>query len=236
MIYKDNLVIDDIIKYNKIIKQNCSRLIRLVNNIIDISRVEAGFLKPLLKTENIISEVENIALSITTYVENKKMNLIFDTEMEELYFNCDANLIERIMLNLLSNAVKYGKENGTIRVYIYKPDADYVTISVKDNGIGIAEEMQEKIFERFQKVDTSLSRKNEGSGIGLSIVKALVEIQGGTITCKSKPNMGTEFLVTFPIDTENDKRCDEMKNHILYEKNSTEAVNIEFSDIYFVNE
>jgi len=195
--------------------------------------MEAGFFKPLFKVENIVSEVENIALSITTYAENKKMNLIFDTEMEEVYFNCDANLIERIMLNLLSNAVKYGKENGTIRVYIYKPNAHNVTISVKDNGIGIPEEMQKKIFNRFQKVDTSLSRKNEGSGIGLSLVKALVEIQGGTITCKSKPNEGSEFLVNFPINTEDHTQCGEIKQHILYEKDINETVNIEFSDIYF---
>jgi len=232
-VYKDSLTADDILKYNKILKQNCLRLIRLVNNIIDISRMEAGFFKPLFKVENIVSEVENIALSITTYAENKKMNLIFDTEMEEVYFNCDANLIERIMLNLLSNAVKYGKENGTIRVYIYKPNAHNVTISVKDNGIGIPEEMQKKIFNRFQKVDTSLSRKNEGSGIGLSLVKALVEIQGGTITCKSKPNEGSEFLVNFPINTEDHTQCGEIKQHILYEKDINETVNIEFSDIYF---
>lgn len=231
--YKDNLLIDDIMKYNNIIKQNCLRLIRLVNNVIDISRIETGFFKPIFKIENIVSEVENIALSITTYVENKKMNLIFDTEMEELYLNCDTNLIERIMLNLLSNSVKYGKENGTIKVDIYKADAHNVTISVKDDGIGIPEEMQKKIFERFQKVDTSLSRKNEGSGIGLSLVKSLVELQGGTITCKSKINKGSEFLITFPINSEEHKFCANMAKRSLYKKNSNETVNIEFSDIYF---
>jgi iron only hydrogenase large subunit-like protein/nitrogen-specific signal transduction histidine kinase len=232
MSYYNNLTIDDITKYNKIIKQNCLRLTRLVNNIIDISRIEAGFFKPLYAIENIISVIENITLSITTYAENKKMNLIFDTEMEELYLNCDANLIERIMLNLLSNSVKYGKENGNIKVYVYKADPHNVTISVKDDGIGIHEQMQEKIFERFQKVDTSLSRKNEGSGIGLSLVKSLVEIQGGTITCKSKLNEGTEFLVTLPITSEEYNMPSNMEKHILYEKDSNEIVNIEFSDIY----
>lgn len=231
--YKDNLTIDDIMKYNKIIKQNCLRLIRLVNNIIDISRIEAGFFKPIFKVQNIVSEVENITSSIITYVENKKMNLIFDTEMEELYLNCDTNLMERIMLNLLSNSVKYGKENGTIEIYIYKADSHNVTISVKDDGIGIPEEMQKKIFERFQKVDTSLSRKNEGSGIGLSLVKSLVELQGGTIECKSKINEGSEFLITFPIDDEEHKFHTNMEGHILYKKDSAETVNIEFSDIYF---
>ncbi|MDR3594471.1 [Fe-Fe] hydrogenase large subunit C-terminal domain-containing protein [Clostridium sp.] len=232
-VYKDNLSVDNISKYNKIIKQNCLRLIRLVNNIIDISRIEAGFFKPLFKLENIVSEVEDITLSIKTYVENKRMNLVFDTEMEELYINCDINLVERIILNLLSNSVKYGKENGTIKIYIYQPDSQNVAISVKDDGIGIPEEMQKKIFDRFQKVDTSLSRKNEGSGIGLSLVKSLVELQKGTITCKSKLHNGSEFLLTFPLDSKEHKLSEEMKNRILYEKNSAEAVDIEFSDIYF---
>jgi len=232
MNYYNNLTVDDIAKYNNIIKQNCLRLTRLVNNIIDISRIEAGFFKPLYAIENIISIIEDITLSITTYAENKKINLIFDTEMEELYLNCDANLIERIMLNLLSNAVKYGKENGFIKVYIYKADSYNMAISVKDDGIGIPEQMQEKIFERFQKVDTSLSRKTEGSGIGLSLVKSLVEIHGGTITCKSKLNEGSEFLITFPIASEDHNLSSNMEKHILYEKDSNEIVNIEFSDIY----
>lgn len=101
--------------------------------------------------------------------------------MEELYISCDPNLIDRIMLNLLSNSVKYGKMGGNIMVYLYKTDSNELVISVKDDGIGIQKEMQKKIFERFQKVDTSLSRKTEGSGMGLSLVKSLVEIQGGTI-------------------------------------------------------
>jgi len=231
MSYYSNLTSGNIEKYNKIIKQNCLRLIRLVNNIIDISRIEAGFFKPLYIAENIVNIIENITMSIAAYAENKKMNLIFDTEIEELYCNCDANLIERIMLNLLSNSVKYGKENGTIKVFIYKTNLN-ITISIKDDGIGIPEEMQKKIFERFQKVDTSLSRKSEGSGIGLSLVKSLVEIHGGTIICKSKINEGTEFLVTLPFTSVEDDLSSNMEKHILYEKDSSEMVNIEFSDIY----
>lgn len=229
--YYRDFTVEDIEKYNKIIQQNCLRLIRLVNNIIDLSRIEAGFFKPLFTTQNIISVIENITLSITTYAEDKKINLIFDTELEELYFNCDANLIERIMLNLLSNAVKYGKENGTINVYIYKRDSA-VTISIKDDGIGIPEEMREKIFDRFQKVDTTLSRKREGSGIGLSLVKSLVEIQGGTIICNSKLNEGTEFLVTLPFIDGEENLSSNVEKHILYEKDCSQIVNLEFSDIY----
>ncbi|WP_160690649.1 [Fe-Fe] hydrogenase large subunit C-terminal domain-containing protein [Clostridium sp. C2-6-12] len=231
MNYYNNLTAENIEKYNKIIKQNCLRLIKLVNNIIDISRIDAGFFKPLYKVENIVNVIENITMSIATYVKNKKMSLVFDTEIEELYCNCDSNLIERIILNLLSNAVKYGRENGTITVLIYKNDFN-VVISVKDNGIGIPEEMQKKIFERFQKVDTSLSRQSEGSGIGLSLVKSLVEIQGGTVICNSKINEGTEFLVMLPLIIEEDGLLSDINKHVLYEKDRNEIVKIEFSDVY----
>lgn len=152
--------------------------------------------------------------------------------MEELYISCDPNLIDRIMLNLLSNSVKYGKMGGNIMVYLYKTDSNELVISVKDDGIGIQKEMQKKIFERFQKVDTSLSRKTEGSGMGLSLVKSLVEIQGGTIKCKSKLNEGTEFLITFPIKSENNELPINIEKQFFYKKNNTEIVNVEFSDIY----
>ena len=117
-------------------------------------------------------------------------------------------------------------------VYLYKTDSNELVISVKDDGIGIQKEMQKKIFERFQKVDTSLSRKTEGSGMGLSLVKSLVEIQGGTIKCKSKLNEGTEFLITFPIKSENNELPINIEKQFFYKKNNTEIVNVEFSDIY----
>lgn len=235
MNYYNKITINDIKKYNKIINQNCMRLIKLVNNILDLSKIEQGFFKPILVVENIINIVEDTTLSITSFVENKKMNLVFDTEIEELYYKCDANLIERIMLNLLSNAVKYGKEEGTIKVYIYIKESKELVISVKNDGIGIPETMQKKIFDRFQKVDTSLSRKSEGSGMGLSLVKSLVEIQGGTIICKSKSGEGAEFLIKFPLNDEIQKLSINNEKQSFYKKSNTEIVNVEFSDIYFNN-
>lgn len=228
--YNSNM--DSVIKCNKIIKQNCLRLIRLINNLIDLTKIETGFFKPNMKMENIINVVEDVSLSIVDYVESKNMNLIFDTEVEELYVNCDVDLIERIMLNLLSNAVKYGKEQGNIQVYIYQKSSNSVSISVKDNGVGIPQSMYYRIFQRFEKVDKSLSRNAEGSGIGLSLVKSLVEMQGGTINFNSKIDEGTEFLMIFPVVEEGLEEASTAEKVRICEKSIIEAIEIEFSDIY----
>ncbi|MDP4178232.1 MAG: MASE3 domain-containing protein [Bacillota bacterium] len=225
--------VKQIAKYNKTIKQNCLRLTRIVNNIIDITRIETGFFKPEFRIENIVDVVENITSSIISYAEIKKIKVIFDTEFEEVYISCDVNLIERIILNLLSNSVKYGRENGNIDVSININENNFVSISVKDDGIGIPENMKEKIFERFQKVDKSMSRNSEGSGIGLSLVKSLVEIQKGVISINSKIDKGTEFIIKFPIIKLNDEVSACTINEYNDEnKEIEEKAKIEFSDIY----
>lgn len=229
--YNDNK--ESIVKYNNIIRQNCLRLTRLINNLIDITRIETSFFKPNFRIENIITVVEDITMSITEYVENKKMNLVFDTEIEEAYVSCDPDIIERIMLNILSNAVKYGKEDGTIEVYICQSSINDISILIKDDGIGIPDEMKQKIFNRFLKVDNSLSRKTEGSGIGLALVKQLVEIHQGTITFDSKINCGTEFKITLPTVEYCSEVCATLEKPINYEKNIIQSAEIEFSDIYY---
>ncbi|AGF56014.1 signal transduction histidine kinase [Clostridium saccharoperbutylacetonicum] len=228
---KDNCN-ENVLKYNLIIKQNCLRLMRLINNIIDITRIESSFFIPNYKIENIVYLVEEITMSIAVYVKSKNIKLIFDTEVEEAYVNCDSNLIERIMLNVLSNAVKYGKEGGNIFVNIYKDGENNILISVKDDGMGIPSDMQANIFERFSKVDNSISRKIEGSGIGLSLVKQLVEIQQGTIVCESELNVGSEFKITFPTVEYSLEDVTDEEQLNCYSNNAIETAEIEFSDIY----
>lgn len=224
---------EPVIKYNKIIRQNCLRLIRLINNIIDVTRIGTNFFKPNFRIENIVAVIEDISMSIVEYVDSKKMKLIFDTEIEEAYVSCDSDLIEKIMLNILSNAVKYGKEGGSIEIYICQSNYNSISISIKDDGIGIPDEMKDKVFDRFLKVDTSLSRKTEGSGIGLSLVKQLVELHHGTISFNSKINCGTEFIITFPILEGFEEVCATIEKPVNYEKNIIDSAEIEFSDIYY---
>ena|GEM_PF-3364569 len=217
----------NISKYIYTMQQNCYRLLRLVSNIIDITKIDTGFFDIELCNYNIVNIVEDITLSVSEYIEQKGITLIFDTEVEEKIMACDSDKIDRIMLNLLSNAVKFTNPGGKIMVNIYDRD-NKVIISVKDNGIGIPKGKQKLIFERFHQVDKSLTRSHEGSGIGLSIVKSLVELHGGNIRVKSEYKKGAEFIIELPVMQVKSKSA---QYHNTNEDN-IEKINIEFSDIY----
>ena len=216
-------------RYMNSIKQNCYRLLRLVNNIIDISKIENGYYNIDLGNYNIVSIVEDMTMSVIEYAKEKGINLIFDTEIEEEIIACDPEKIERIILNLLSNAIKYTEKNGTINVNIYIKD-DNINISIADNGIGIPNEKLKSIFERYTQIDNKLTRKYNGSGIGLSLVKSLVELQGGKISVESKVNEGSKFTLKFPIiKVKNESNIKKSSNLV---NSRVEKCNIEFSDIY----
>lgn len=221
---------DKIEKYMGIIRQNCYRLVRLINNLIDITKIDSGYFQVDLVNADIVNVVESITLSVAEYIESKGINLIFDTFVEEKVIACDPDKIERIVLNLLSNAIKFTNPGGNISVIMYEK-GDKVIISIKDDGIGIPEEKQDAIFERFIQVDKSLSRNREGSGIGLSIVKALVEMHGGLISLNSKLGKGSEFLIELPCMLL-DKEVIDLLNFNNSNSNKIERIMIEFSDIY----
>ncbi|MEW9121452.1 MAG: tetratricopeptide repeat-containing sensor histidine kinase [Thermotaleaceae bacterium] len=217
-------------KYLHILKQNSYRLLRLINNIIDITRLEAGYMQLNFKNYNIVSLVENITLSVGSYIESKGMRLIFDTDIEEKLLSCDADKIERILLNLLANAVKFTESNGCIEVNI-QDNGDTIGIVVKDTGIGIPREKLDVIFERFRQVDGSLTRNREGSGIGLSLVKTLVEAHGGSIAVESELGKGSIFTIVLPVKTQEMNGMVAEETAVSIEMN-VERIHIEFSDIY----
>ncbi|NRY63433.1 sensor histidine kinase [Clostridium beijerinckii] len=221
---------DKISKYYNIMKQNCYRLLRLVNNLIDITKIDAEYFKLNLKNENIISTIEDITLSVTDYAKNKGLDIIFDTNVEEKTMACDADKIERIMLNLLSNAIKFTSSGGSIFVNILDKDSSII-VSVRDTGVGIPKDKQLSIFKRFVQVDKSLSRKREGSGIGLSLVKSLVELHNGSIKINSEYGKGSEFIIELPV-----KVLPESENvtsdEDLAKESNIQRIKIEFSDIY----
>lgn len=216
-------------KYMKMIKQNSYRLTRLVSNLIDITKIDACCfeLKPI--NADIIKIVEDITLSVSQYIENQGINLIFDTNVEEKVIACDPDKIERIMLNLLSNAVKFTDKGGYILVNINCID-DKVIISVADSGIGITEEMLGAIFDRFVQVNKANNKKTEGSGIGLALVKSLVELHGGTITVESTLGVGSKFIISLPDKNIVSEEPHPKSSNFL--NSSVEKINIEFSDIY----
>jgi signal transduction histidine kinase len=217
-------------KHTKMVKQNCYRLIRLVNNLIDITKYDSGFLNIKLNNYNIVQIIENITMSIIKYAETKEIEVIFDTEIEEKNIVCDPDIIERIMLNLFSNSLKFTNQKGRILVNIYNVD-DSVVITVKDTGIGIPEDKLNIIFERFRQVDDSLNRNNEGSGIGLSLVKSLVEAHHGTISVLSVIGEGTEFVIQLPVGEVSDKEYS-YSNTNRKSQGMIDRISLEFSDIY----
>ena len=175
-----------------------------------------------------MSIVEEITLSVAEYMSGKGIELVFDTVTEEEIIACDPDKIERIMLNLLSNSVKYTNQDGKIRVYIDIVE-DKVVISVEDNGIGISKEKRDMIFERFTQVDNILTRQTEGSGIGLSLVKSLVQLHGGTIQVESIINEGSKMIFTLPrIQVDGEVVLEDCN-----EFGRIEKCNLEFSDVYW---
>ncbi|KUO76435.1 MAG: hypothetical protein APF77_17925 [Clostridia bacterium BRH_c25] len=229
-----NGIDNSIKKYTGIMKQNCFRQLRLINNLIDITKIDSGFFEVKMQNHNIVNIVENITLSVSEFIKAKSIDLIFDTDVEEKVIACDPDNIERIVLNLLSNAVKFTNEGGSINVSMFDK-GERIIISVKDTGIGIPEEKLDIIFDRFRQVDKSLNRAQEGSGIGLSLVKSIVEMHGGSICVQSEHGKGTEFIIEIPVKTvlESDvliKEENKPQNNVNVEK-----IHLEFSDIYSLN-
>jgi len=217
-------------KYTDIMKQNCYRLLRIIGNLIDITKIDADHFFIHMQNNDIVNVVENMVLSIVDYVENKNISIVFDTEIEERVMAFDVDAVERIMLNLLSNSIKFTPSGGKIEVNIYNK-VNSVVISVKDTGIGIPIEKQSSIFEKFVQVDKSLSRNREGSGIGLSIVKELVVIHSGTIELESTLDKGSEFRVEIPARlVPEDEKFD--GSSINTKESKVERIKIELSDIY----
>ena len=230
-IEQKNIQLDSLKKHTNYIKQNSYRLLKLVNNLIDISKMDIGMYELRCSNQNIISIIEDITLSVAEYTKNNKINLIFDTDKEEVITYCDPDKIERIILNLLSNAIKYTPENGFIEVKINSQE-DEVIVSVRDSGVGIPKNKLDIIFDRFGQVDDSFNRKCEGSGIGLSLVKNLVEMHEGRIKVNSKVNEGSEFIFSIPIKVKEENNFNEYNND--RKCKHVERCDIEFSDIYSI--
>lgn len=221
---------DKIKNYIEMIENNSYRLLRLTDNLIDMTKIDIGECKVRLENNDIVSIVENVVLTACDYIGNINSEIIFDTDVEEEIIAFDQEKVEKIILNLLSNAVKYGKDNGKIFVNIKFYEND-IEISVKDNGIGISPDKINNIFDRFVQEDKSLSRKQEGSGLGLALVKSLVEMHNGSVRVKSELGKGSEFTITLPAKkvVKNEQLKFNICNQTIFEK-----CMIEFSDIYAI--
>lgn len=210
-------------KYSSGLKVNFYRMLRMITNLIDLTKLDCNFTEVKFNNYDIVGLCEDITLSVVTYAQQKNIEVIFDTCEEEHTIRCDSEYMERIMLNLLSNAIKYTPCNGEIVVSLDFDD-DYVHIIVKDNGIGIPKEKLDSIFEKFVRVDKTIKRENEGSGIGLSIVKSLVDLLEGDIHIESSENIGSQFTIEIP----NIKLKEGLTDYNI----DKEKITLELSDVY----
>ena len=216
---------ENIINHNRLVKQNCYRLIRLLNNIEYVSRIDNGTCTLELRKCDIVKLVENIVKISKTYTDKKGIDISFKSEVNKKILSLDIDKVEKIILNILSNAIKFTDTGGRIDINLYMEN-EQVCISIKDTGIGIPKDKTEVIFENFEQLDTTLSRGCEGTGMGLSVVKKLANLNNIKINVESELNKGSEFIITLPnnIVSKNIKLQDKFAQD--------EKIDIEFSDIY----
>ena len=231
-IYLKNSEIEKINKNNNVIRQNCLRLIRTINNFIDSNKLSEGYLDVDMKVYNIVDIIENVVLSCNFYMKLRETRLTFDPQYEEVYFYCDKNYIERIMLNILSNSLKYGKYKGNIYVMLKIENKKNIVIEVINDAEAIPEDKRKVIFDKFTKVNTSLNRPSEGSGLGLFLTKGLVELHGGEITISAGIKFGNIFKIRLPYGDNIRGRIVSLNNNVEINE-LQEKIDIEFSDIYF---
>lgn len=218
---------DKIIEYLDSIKRNGYKILKLINNLIDSTKLDRDYYKLTKENVDIISLVEWNISNIDKYAHQKNISLVFDTNVEDCVMAVDIEAIDRIIVNLLSNAVKFSPNGSCIYINALKNN-NSITISVRDQGIGIPLDEQKDIFNRF--VQSTKNNKNEysGSGIGLDLVRRLVEAHDGTIELESEENHGSEFRVKLPIVTLDDNN----NTSYLHAKDKVEVLEVEFSDIY----
>ena len=215
--------------YLRTMKKNCLRIIRLINNFLDTTKLEAGSIKLNKRNDDIVYTIENIVQSVAIYLKDKNINIIFDTDVEEKIMSFDKDTIERILLNLLSNAIKFSNDDRNIYVTLIDKN-NSILIKVKDEGDGIPTSKIDIIFERFGQANSSLSRECEGTGIGLYLVKSFVELHGGTIKILNEEGFGCEVIIELPVQLVNDK---DYTVKVIAETNE-QKIEREFSDIYTI--
>ena len=200
-------------KYIHIIEKSGARMLNIINDIIDISKIEAGLMEVDIKASNVNEQIEYIYTFFKPEVEDKGMQLFFKNSLaaKDALIETDREKIYAILTNLVKNAIKYSNEGSIEFGYTLVetlhatslPNHSFLQFFVKDTGIGIAKDRQDAIFERFIQADVNDSHTLQGAGLGLSITKAYVELLGGKIWVDSEPGKGSTFYFTIPYNTKN---------------------------------
>ena len=181
----------------EVLHRNGLRLAKLVNTLLDFSRIEAGRMEGRYEPVDLAVVTAELASVFRSAVERAGLQLVVDCQPLDEPVYVDRDMWEKVLLNLLSNALKFTFD-GSVTVRVRRSGDDAV-ITVSDTGIGVASAEMPRLFERFHRIETSRARSNEGSGIGLALVKELVTLQGGSITADSVEGAGTTFTIQLPF-------------------------------------
>jgi signal transduction histidine kinase/DNA-binding response OmpR family regulator len=191
--------------------RNAYKLLELVNELLDISKIDSGYMKLQTAPQNIIPILKAIVLSFSSYAERKQISLQFNYDLDKIIVYLEKDKIEKIINNILSNAFKFTPPGGKIEVTVTLKPSSFpplvkgelkvgsIQIKISDTGIGIPKEKLSKIFDRFYQVDSSHTRGQEGTGIGLTLTKELVDLHKGTINVESEEGRGTTVTVNLPL-------------------------------------
>nr|WP_295926613.1 ATP-binding protein [uncultured Dyadobacter sp.] len=187
-------------------ERNANRLLRLVNQLLDLARAEMGMLTLHYQWDNLIGFLRQTALYFEPMATAKKLHYQIDLPASEPLVAYDADKLEKIVYNLLSNAIKFTPSGGevTLRAELRAEGSDQTGIQliVSDSGVGMPESLQTRIFDRFYQIDSSQTRAFEGSGLGLALTKELVDLHNGSIRVTSLPESGSTFVVWLPLKTD----------------------------------
>lgn len=201
-IMNGDLTYQEIVRFSTVINQEARRMGRMVTDLLQLSRMDYNKVNWHMTTLNTVEELKKICEKVKFEADEKhhKLELVCADNTPTVY--ADKDCLERIVINILTNSIKYTPDGGLIRVYAGPYEEDKVYIKVIDNGIGIPQKDLDRVFERFYRVDKARSRKMGGTGLGLSMVKELVDANNGTIKLNSKLNEGTEVTVVLPTKKE----------------------------------
>ncbi len=198
---KQQNLTDEQKKYIRIIDSSNQRMIRLVNDLLDISRIESGKIKIHPEPSNLIELIQNIIQENKILADKKDIKINFKYEQNIPLINMDPKRISMVVENLLSNAIKYMRDNEKEKVISIElsKDEKQILFSLADNGVGIPTKEQNKIFKKFFRANNTMKLQTSGTGLGLFIAKAIIESHGGKIWFVSKENIGTTFYFSLPL-------------------------------------
>lgn len=196
-------------KTKSLIERNSSRLLQLINQLLDLSRLQSNSLEVDWVNGDIVPYLQYLTESCQSLALNKKLNLAFFAKEERLIMDYDENKLQQIAINLLANAIKFTPEYGSVKLIVEREHEHQLLMTVTDTGMGIAPNQLPHIFDRFYQADDTGTRQEAGSGIGLSLVKELVQLMGGSISVKSETDRGSSFYVRLPIHQEAQARSND---------------------------